>query len=389
MACPDIVVIPGAINGFGVLQAIQHFGLTGKTMTFNFLHFSIQEFLAAHYVANLSPSDELRILKEKFWSDIHSNMFAMYITLTKGQRPSFKQFIKPSLGHWIKGLVKGEEVAISNEFLDTHLKCIRLFQCFFEAGDKQICKFIENARTFNSEIINVENTRLSPIDVEHVTVFITCSLHKEWKELNMRGAHIQDHGIRLLHRGLANCDVAIETVRLDWNSLTKFSSFAISDITIRCRVKVLIINGNKTISEDERLYSIISDPSSILEELHMNYTKLSSNAAVKLFAALRENRKLKVLNTSNNNITDEACSAFTAAIKMNASLAKLRIYDNPISGQCAHFIIQALQFNNTLQLIYFNHDYPDDIMERIMLAAEEVNKKRETCNCQVKLKLKF
>ena len=76
---PDIATIPGAISSFGLLQAVQHFGLTGKIMTFNFLHFTIQKFLAAHHVASLSPSKELKILKEKFWSDIiiHSNMFAI------------------------------------------------------------------------------------------------------------------------------------------------------------------------------------------------------------------------------------------------------------------------------------------------------------------------
>ena len=340
-ACPDIIAIPGAINGFGLLLAIQHFGLTGKTMTFNFVHFSIQEFLAAHHVANLSPSDELRILKEKFWSDFHSNMFAIYIALTKGQKPSFRQFIKPSLGQWIKGLMKGEEVVISKEFLDTYIKCIHLFHCFFEAGDKHICRFIENAKLFNSRIINIDNTRLSLIDLERITVFITCSSHKEWKELNMGRCHIQDRGIHMLHRGLANSNVTIETVKLNWNSLTKSSSFAISDITIKCRVKVLIISGNGTISEDGSLYSIISDPSSVLEELHMNYTKLSSHTAIHLFAALTNNRKLKVLYISNNNITDEACSALIAAMKKNTSLTKLRIYDNPISGECAHLIVQA------------------------------------------------
>ena len=97
VACPDIATVPGAINGFGLLQAVQHFGLTGKTMTFNFLHFTIQEFLAAHHIASLSLCDELKILKEKFWSDIYSNMFTIYISLTKGQHPSFKQFIKPLL----------------------------------------------------------------------------------------------------------------------------------------------------------------------------------------------------------------------------------------------------------------------------------------------------
>jgi len=53
-ACPDIAVISGAINGFGLLQAIKHFGLTGKMMTFNFIHFSIQEFLAADHITKMS-----------------------------------------------------------------------------------------------------------------------------------------------------------------------------------------------------------------------------------------------------------------------------------------------------------------------------------------------
>ena len=56
-ACPDITAIPGANKGFGLLQAVEHFGLTGKAVTFNFLHLSIQEYLAAHYTANL-PADE-------------------------------------------------------------------------------------------------------------------------------------------------------------------------------------------------------------------------------------------------------------------------------------------------------------------------------------------
>ena len=64
MACPDIATIPGAINGFGLLQATQHFGLTGTTMIFNFLHFSIQEFLAAYYLANLSPHEEMRFTQQ-------------------------------------------------------------------------------------------------------------------------------------------------------------------------------------------------------------------------------------------------------------------------------------------------------------------------------------
>ena len=37
-ACSDIATIPGAINGFGLLQAVQYFGLHVRTMTLNFVH---------------------------------------------------------------------------------------------------------------------------------------------------------------------------------------------------------------------------------------------------------------------------------------------------------------------------------------------------------------
>ena len=106
-ACPDIAAVPGAINGFGLLQAVQHYGLTGETMTFHFLHFTIQEFLAAYHVASLSPKQELKILEEKFWSDIHSNMFAIYISLTKGRRATIYSTIMGTVDQRVLDLGKG------------------------------------------------------------------------------------------------------------------------------------------------------------------------------------------------------------------------------------------------------------------------------------------
>ena len=354
--CPDIEDVQGAINGFGLLQAVQHFGLTGKTMTFNFLHFSVQEFLAAHHVANLPPSDELKILKEKFWSDIHSNMFAIYITLTKGQRPSFKEFIKPSLGQQIMavmGFLTGHDAKVANHFVDDQVKCFRLFRWFFEAGDTEMCRSIENAKIVNTKVITFngfpdKRIRLSPSDVECMSVFFTCSSHKDLVELDLCDCYIQDHGVHILRRGLTNCDVTITTLRLWYNGLTKSSSSAISDITISCRVKNLDISGNKTVGEDERLYSIISDPSSMLEELYMGSTRLSSNAAIKLFTALSECKKLRILRIYNNHITDEACDAIIIAMKKNTSLVELDMGNNSISGECAELIVQTLQHNNIL-----------------------------------------
>ena len=42
--------VPEALNGFGLLQAVQHFGVK-KTTTMNFAHLSLQQFLAAYYIS--------------------------------------------------------------------------------------------------------------------------------------------------------------------------------------------------------------------------------------------------------------------------------------------------------------------------------------------------
>ena len=126
-ACPDIAAIPGAINGFGLLQAVQHFGLYAKTMTLHFIHFTIQEFLAAHYVSHLPPNEEVKVLESNFWSDAYFNTFSIYISLTKGQRSSFKQFLSDG----------NKAIAISPKFLKDQLKCLRLF-AFIASLTKQM-----------------------------------------------------------------------------------------------------------------------------------------------------------------------------------------------------------------------------------------------------------
>ena len=199
------------------------------------------------------------------------------------------------------------------------MKCFHLFRCFYEAGDKDTCRYIKNLETFNSKTISIHIDELSPNDIECLTVFLTCSSHKVWYKLNFYHCYIQDLDVHMLHYGLTSCDVTITTLWFSYNNLTKSFSTVISDITISCKVKALWINGNKPIGEDERLYAIISNPSSLLEELCMTFTKLSSGAAVKLFTALSEGRKLKTLYINNNEITDEVCDAIIMAMKKNTS----------------------------------------------------------------------
>ena len=378
-ACPDIVAIPGAINGFGLLQAVQHFDLYTKTMTLNFIHFTIQEFLSAHYISNLPQNEELKVIEANFWSNIHSNMFSIYISLTKGQRSAFKQFLSGG----------NKVIAIADKFLKDQLKCLILYRCFKEAGNHTLCNTIERANIFHNRVIRLGGTSLTGSDMECISLFLTSSFNKEWEGLYLIDCHIQNKGLNILYRGLRHCsDVTINTMVLQHNGLTAQSSSLISELTVKCKVKELWIDNNRTIGEDQQLYSMLTKPSSVLEKLVMVNTQLSSRAATDLFTAVKDNNKLKKLYIDINAITDDACDAITTALESNSCLVKLNMYGNPLSSEAILNIVQCLKVNDTLQLIGLPK-CNEDIQENIRSLQEVVNKNRASRGCQVKLEIKF
>ena len=384
-ACPDIATIPGAINGFGLLQAVQHFGLHAKTMTLNFIHFTIQEFLAAHYISHLPPNKELKVIEAYFWSDIHFNMFTIYISLTKGHRFSFKTFLS---GGFLRKLFSGGN-AISHKFLTDQLKCLRLYRCFNEAEDYKICKTIEQAEIFNSKEISLVGTTSTASDIECISLFLTSSSNKQWKELNLWACYIQDKGLNILYRGLRHSsDVTTDYLVLSNNGITRRSASLLSELTVKCKVKRLWIGGNDTIGEDQQLYSMLTNPSTELEQLYMWNTSLSSRGAISLFTAVKKNNKLKKLHIADNAITDYACDVITTALQSNSCLVTLSMRGNPLSSEAIINIVQCLEVNNTIQLLRLP-DCPQGIQENITSLQEVVNKKRESRGCQVKLKIRY
>ena len=375
-ACPDIAAAP---NGFGLLQAVQHFGRYTKKITFNFIHFTVQEYLSALHISCLPPDEEFRAIEANFWSDIHFNMFTMYIALTKGQRSSFKKFLSSG----------NEAIAISNKFLKDQLKSLRLYRAFKEADDTRLCDTIERADIFHNRVINLYNIALTASDIECISLFLASSFNKEWERLSLGGCYIQDKGLNTLWRGLSHTtDITINALGLINNGLTVQSSSLISELTERLNVKVLWIAINKTIGEDQQLYTMLSNPSSVLEILDMWATQLSSTAATDLFTSLRNNHKLKVLYIYNNDITDDACDAITAALMSNRCLLKLSMSNNPLSSEAIVTIVQCLEANDTIQLIGLP-DCPQATQENILSLKEAVNNKRASRGCQVKLEVKF
>jgi len=179
-------------------------------------------------------------------------------------------------------------VIVSKTFLDNEMKCFRLFRCFKDNGSEEICQSIENSKCFSSKEISLEDTSLSPYDVECIALFLNCSPYK-WKKLNLSSCHIQDYGLRVLHRDQTHSDVTIKEINLWNNDLTKLSSSFIYDLAIHCRVEELHICCNNT----------------IVVKLEMLSTGFSSSSTTVLFTELAKGSKLQSIDIIVNSMTDD------------------------------------------------------------------------------------
>ena len=231
--------------------------------------------------------------------------------------------------------------------------------------------------------------KLTANDVEYVAVFLTSSFHNEWIIVSMFRYFIRDHGIHIMHRRLTQFnDIIVNELWLCDNGLTSQSSSLISEITVKCKVKVLGIGYNDFIGEDWQLYSMLSDHATMLEELYMIDTKLSSMAAVGIFKALKDNSKLGVLSVKNNSISDEICDVITTSLRRNSCLVKLHMSGNPLSGETVVKIVNAVQDNNTLA----EHTIPNfskDVKKRISSIQEVICQNRKGKSCETKLVIEY
>ena len=138
--CPQVDEVPGALNGFGLLHTV---GYSRQSLTFSFIHLSIQEYLAAYHIACLQQQEELKVLQRIFNElvrfDIELlNVIKMYIGLTKGQRSAFKEILEDS---------KVQYYLSHNFFIYFFLHRI-----LYEADDKNFCNMIN--KCFDGRIIH-------------------------------------------------------------------------------------------------------------------------------------------------------------------------------------------------------------------------------------------
>ena len=214
-ACPNLAMTSSSWSGLGLLKAVRYFEVGSNCVTFHFLHFSIQEYMAAWYISALSNNKQIKLLKETFWLHRYYNTWIMYVGITCGNSFALKHFLS---GNWFQLSTKVFKFCISKKYLGNKIKCLHLFQCLVESNNEDmiasVSKFFQNGQ------IDLSNQTLIPNDVNTLGFFLMRSINKKWEMLNLSGCNIGSIGSNILCDGFLNndsCNLIITINKVDFS----------------------------------------------------------------------------------------------------------------------------------------------------------------------------
>ena len=194
-----------------------------SNVSFHFLHFSIQEYLAAYYIASQPDRFQVDLLRDTFWDCHYFNTWIMYVDITGGKREAWKHFISGNRFMLLTKMFKPSE--ISKSLLNDKIKSLYLFQCFAEIGNKDLA--------FKDKIIDLSNQTLLPKDISTICFLLFRSVNKHWLKLDLAYCNIGDIGSDILCKkflGNSRDIVSIDTVDLSHNKLQVHSILGLLDV---------------------------------------------------------------------------------------------------------------------------------------------------------------
>ena len=236
-------------NGLGLLKGVQFFNFdnTLRHVSFNFLHFTIQEILAAYHITLMSEDDQLQCMKQTFWDNRYYNTWIMYVGLTKKLPIALKHFLSSNrflistkiLNWWNNDAYCQIAKTITND----KIKCLYLFQCFSEAENNELCQYV--GKLLQENKIDLSNQMLSAINLHTLTLFMTKSTTRNWDILNLSNCFIGDNGIKQIYKSFTSNNrtkVCIDTLNLTCNNLTQSSTGLITSLIIQWNIKKMTID---------------------------------------------------------------------------------------------------------------------------------------------------
>ena len=312
--CPSIVNSQN-INGFGLLQTVQHYSTIGTgagvTISFNFIHFTIQEYLAALHVSTVSALHQSILIGQTFWDGRFSVMWMMYVGIVGIKSPAFVYFISMFVDTFsshserpkscnINCLV-GQSETFSQDIQSDKRKCLHLFQCYVEAKINRIPETISSI--FRNGKIKLGGLTLLPHHISSLLFFMSISTKIKWNTLDLNNCNLRSIGMHNLLEHAVENKATISHLKYVDLSRNNASPWGVYCVIIRSCGNSLTLCGDDGLEEyvEEVAYSLEENKG--LEQLTL--CSIGRTGIKNLKQILVSNTTLLAVNLSWKKISSE------------------------------------------------------------------------------------
>ena len=262
------------------------------------------------------------------------------------------------------------DTILSQDILDDHAKVLFLFQCFREAGNKELCKDLLQ-KVYKQKVINLENQVLNSCHIASLGFFLSKSSYK-WNSVSLVKCQIGRKGIQQLYQYFyvrTSNKSTVDEINLSHNSLSHSTSSLLANVISCLRPHTLYLCNNlltvkgiaivvAKISTVKQLHvesnyitdldrEVVSNMLRSLTKLYIGTNPLGDEGAKLLSEGLLNATSLQILNIRNSRITCEGAKALANALKQNKSLQVLDSGLNNIGDDGALAFADVLVHNNS------------------------------------------
>ena len=302
--------LPIDLPSLGLLQVVEGLTLTSKSLSYNFLHLSVQELLAAYHISLKSPSEQVKIFKKLIRNEHRFKAVLRYYSgFTKLANPEIQEFIS-SYQNKISSLQK----------------LLPLLHCFFEAQQPSLCQLVDSELKTH---IDIFGSFPVPMDLLAIGYYVTSLLSSSSANEPYVYLSIRD-------------DITCANLKLLLSELSKHPIGGSPTDGTMSRKLVLALS--------QRRYDPYDD------DYHDEPKLLISEQAKMLAFHLKQSSAINILDFSDSDIPEDSLLYIAEALQTNSSVTKLWLprmelqYTEP-SGSA---LTKMLHMNKTLTHLYLS-----------------------------------
>ena len=367
--------LPADVNTLSLLQGVESFIGREKAVSHNFIHLSIQELLAAWYIATQLPaSEQVSKFNKLFHTSRFSAIFQYYSAITKLKTPGIKDVVINVVKKYSRN--QGGSIPKENKVL-----MLSLLHCLYEAQDPSLCESVAQQLQHG---LDLSYTTLTPSDCLCIGYFLAhvCKMAAGEFKVNLKSCSIGDQGCKYLVSGLhkyLDTHSAVTTllnIDMSHNIISHHGVHNLSTfLKIGC-IDRLNLTYNNLLSEQDTIHATIDTfteqlkYNSTLIKLRLQGCGLTTLSAKSLAEALTTNKHLEELNISDNALCDDGIQHLAHALRVNQGLKTLSLVSCGMTDVGLECLAKSLQHNNVLTQLYLyswdGADNPNRITEKIV-----------------------